>query len=380
MKYIKIITLSLSLVILSGLALAGIAGAQSFKSGDNVTVAANETINNMLFAGGTNIDIAGTVNGDVYCAGQTITISGTVNGDVFCAGQTVNISGKVTGDIRIGGQTVNLSGNIEGSATIGAQNFLVENGSVIGRDLLGGSQNTTINGKIGRDSVIGSQNLTINGKIGRNVKGGVETITIGSSGRVGGSVDYYGTTDPTINAGGKIVGSTTRTNPPERKTDGFITPFAFTVAAFLYILIAMIVLALTLVGLFPRIFEEATASAVKKPGTTALVGIVSMILAPVLIIMLLITAVGAPLAILTLLLGIVIAILSGPFTGYLLGRLITRTSKQYGWTMLFGISILVVTFFIPIVGCITMLASMIFGTGMVLMQTKKLVLRSNAKK
>jgi hypothetical protein len=379
MKYIKIITLSLSLVLLSGLALAGIAGAQSFKTGDNVTVAANETIDSMLFAGGSNVDIAGTVNGDVYCAGQTISISGTINGDIFCAGQTINITGKVTGDIRVGGQTVNIGGNIEGSATIGTQNLIIDHSAKIGRDLLGGSQNTTINGAIGRDSVIGSQNIVINGAIGRNVKGGVETITIGSSGRVGGNVDYYGTTDPVINAGGKIVGTTTRTNPPERKTAAY-TPFALTITVFVYVLIAMIALSLTMVGLFPKIFEEASTSAAKKPGLTALVGVVSMIIAPVIVIMLFVTAIGAPLAILITMLGIAVAILSGPFTGYLLGRLITKTNKQYGWTMLYGITILVITFFIPIIGFAAMMASMIFGSGMILMQGKKLIVRPSVKK
>ncbi|MFZ2125837.1 MAG: hypothetical protein WA087_01290 [Candidatus Saccharimonadales bacterium] len=379
MKYIKITALSLSLVILSGLAFVGLAGAQSFKSGNNVTVAASETIDSMLFAGGSNIDIAGTVNGDVYCGGQTVNISGTINGDVFCAGQTININGKVTGDIRIGGQTVNIGGKIEGSATIGTQNLTIDNSASIGRDLLGGSQNATINGSIGRDSVIGSQNIVINGAIGRNVKGGVETITIGSNGRVGGNVDYYGTTDPTINAGGKIVGTTTRTNPPERKAAAY-TPFAITITAFIYVLIAMVATALTLVGLFPKIFAEATANAVKKPGLTALVGIVSMIIAPVIVVMLFVTAIGVPLAVLIILLFTIIAIVSGPFVGYLLGRLITKTDKQYGWTMLYGVTILVIAFFIPLIGFVAIMASMIFGSGMILMQAKKLIAKPNTKK
>ena len=52
MKYIKLITLSLCLVVLSVLVFAGVTNAQSFKSGNTVTVAANETVDGMLFAGG----------------------------------------------------------------------------------------------------------------------------------------------------------------------------------------------------------------------------------------------------------------------------------------------------------------------------------------
>ena len=380
MKYIKIITLSLSLVILSVLAFVGVANAQSFKTGNTINVASNETINSMLFAAGSNIDIAGTVNGDVYCAGQTITISGTVNGDVFCGGQTIIVSGKIDGSVRLGGQTVTLSGTISNSATIGAQDLVIDKNATISRDLLGGSQNVTINGTVGRDIVSGSQNLTINGKVGRNIKGGTQTLAVGSTGSVDGNVDYIGTNDPNIASGGKIAGTVNRTNPKQNQQTTYFAPIAFTIGWFIYVFFAMLVLALILVGLFPRVFQDASSSAMKKPGQTILIGIVAAIVIPVLIVGLLITAIGIPAAILALLTWFIIMIISGPFAGYLLGRVLLKTQKEPVWIMLSGASILIVTYFIPIVGFITILAAYLFGTGMVLTQAKKLLFRTSPKK
>ncbi len=380
MKFIKILTLSLGLVVLSMLAFVGVASAQSFKTGDSIAVPANETVNSMLFAGGNNIDIAGIVNGDVYCGGQTITISGTVNGDVICVGQTIVVSGKVDGNVRLGGQTVTISNTIGGSATIGAQTLVIDKNAKITNDLLGGSQNVTVNGEIMRDVVAGASNLTINGKVGRNIKGGAENLTIGSSGLVGGNVDYASDLDPYIAKGGKIVGTVTRTIPQQKSSSVKYAPVMFSVGIFIYGFIAMMIVALVFAGLFPRILNEAVEETKKKPWITLLVGFLASILIPVSIGLLFISFIGIPLAILVLLTWFVTMIISGPFVGYIIGKFLLPKSKQPVGIMALGAAALIVTYFIPIIGFFTMLAAYLFGMGMVLNRGKWLLLRAKTKK
>lgn len=377
MKYTKIITLSLGLIIISALTFVGIANAQSFKTGDSITVAIGETVDSMLFATGTNINIAGTVDGDVYCAGQTITISGTVNGDVVCAGQTVVISGVVDGNVRIGGQTVTISGMVGNSATIGAQDLIVDNSGIINRDLLGGSQNVAINGAVDRDVVAGSTNITINGRVKRNINGGVETLSVGPNGNIGGDVEYIGNKDPEISGTGKIVGTVTRTAPEAKANEN--SAFAIFIGWFAYVLIAMIALALMLVGLFPRVFKETSLNAIKLPGKTALIGLVACVVTPFLIMVLMMSIIGIPLAVLTMLTWMIIMILSGPFTGYVLGKALMPNVKKPFWVMITGVSVLVFTYFVPIIGFITVVMTSIFGSGMILMESKKLILRTKIK-
>lgn len=379
MKYIKIIALSLSLVILSAVAFAGLASAQSIKAGQTITVSAGETIDSMLFAGGANINIAGIVNGDVYCAGQTITISGTVNGDVICAGQTLTVSGTVDGNVRLAGQTVSITGNVTKSATVGAQTLTIDTNAVIGRDLLGGSQTTTINGLISRDVVAGANSMTIGGKVEHNVKGAIENLNIGSAGYIGGVVEYTGNNDPVISSGGAIVGKVTRTTPTTETKNTSYAPMTFTASNFVYTLVMMLALGAVLIAIFPRIFREATTKTIEKPGRAFLFGLSAAVIAPVLIIMLFVSVVGLPLAVLTILAMIMIGILSAPFVGYAVGRMILPESKQDIWTIMAGISVLVVTFFIPIIGYLTMFATYLFGTGMVLIQSQKLLAKPGKK-
>jgi len=380
MKYIKIITLTISLGILSALAFVGVASAQSFRSGDTITVPSNETVNSMLFAGGNNINIAGTVNGDVYCAGQTVTISGTINGDVFCAGQTIVVSGKIDGDTRLAGNTVTLSNSVTGSATIGTQTLVIDKNAKISRDLLGGANSLTINGEVGRDMLAGSTNIIVNGKIARNLKGGAENITIGSSGYIGGNVEYIGQNDPVVSSGGKIVGTITRTTPKNERTASTYAPIAFTVGFFIYGLIAMMIVALVLIGLFPRIFNEAVEGTMKKPGMTFLTGLVAAVVVPILVGLLLVSFVGIPLAILVLLVWFVVMIISGPFTAYLLGKLLLPKAKQPVGIMALGAAVLFVSYFIPIIGFFTLFAAYLFGMGMVLNRARWMTLRGKTAK
>jgi len=379
MKHIKIITLSLGLVILSTLAFVGVANAQSFKAGDMITVPANENIDSMLFAGGNNINIAGNVNGDVYCAGENVIISGIIKGDVFCAGRTITISGTVEGSVRLAGQSITIGGIVGNSATIATQDLIIGKEGVINRDLLGGSQNVIINGQVKRDIVAGSESLIINGNIGRDINGDINAITIGASGQVAGNINYTGLSDPNIANGGGIIGTVTRTTPKNESKMNF-SPVAFAVGFFIYMLIAVILVSTILVMLFPRIFKETADKAIKMPAKTALVGAGAMVFVPISIMILMMSFIGIPLAILVMMSWIIIMIISTPFAGYLLGRLIMPKSKKPIYIIIAGSSVLIVSFFIPIVGFITMIAAYLFGTGMIVSNCIKIVSKNSASK
>ncbi len=379
MRSIKVTALSLGLIVLSTLAFVGVANASSFKAGDLITVGAKETIDSMLFTAGSNINIAGNVNGDVYCAGQTITISGSVNGDVICAGQTIVISGNVEGNIRLAGQTVTLSGMVGGNATIGSQDLVINNKAIIGHDLLGGSQNITVNGTVGRDIVAGAKTLVVNGQVGRNINGDINDITVGSIGQIIGNVDYISKSSLNINDGGKIAGTVTRTEPKVDETS-YTTTVSSAIGWFIYALISMLTLALVLVVLFPNILHEASTETTKKPGQTALIGLTAFIVTPAIIVILLISTIGIPVAALAILSWLTIMLLVNPFVGYLIGRLILPRSKKPIWPTLVGTSLLVITYSIPFVGFLAVIAANIFGAGMVLNQTKRLLVRHSTKK
>lgn len=382
MKHIKVVSLILGVMFVSVFAYVGAANAQSFKAGDNVGLAAGEIVDSALFAAGNNVNIAGTVNGDVYCAGETVNISGTVNGDVMCAGQTITISGTVNGSARLAGQTVNLSGMIADSATIGGQSVTIDTTGIIGRDLLGGSNTISINGKVTRDVTMGAQNLTINGMVGRDINGAVDVLNVGSTGSVAGSVDYTSKNELSVATGGKVAGVVTRTEPKaDQKYD--MRPEAvvgMAIGSAFYVFIATIVFALALALMFPKILENAAVLTKKSPGKTILHGLVAWIVAPVVILILLMTVVGIPVALFALFAWTIIMMVSSSFSGYILGKLILNKSKSPILIMLVGASIIAVAMMIPFLNFFVFIVAGMFGTGAVMMQSRKLFERAHAKK
>lgn len=378
MKYIKLIGITMAVISVFTLVFVSTTKAQSFQAGDKITVEKGEVIDSMLFAGGTSIDIAGTVNGDVYCGGQNISISGEVNGDVFCAGQNVTIDGQVNGDIRLAGQTVTISGKIDGSATIGAQNLFIEKGSVIAIDLLGGTETMNINGTIGRDITSGADMMTVNGTVGRDIKGDVNLLTIGSTGLVSGNIDYTSPHDPNIVGSGEVKGSITIYEPVESSAQNSA---AAAFSGFMYFAMTAIVIGLVLILAFPKLIDDSSVKAAKKPGMAILVGVLSGILTPIAIIMLIMTLVGIPLAFIAGLLWIILMMISAPFAGYALGKAILfKNVRQPIWYMLAGISLIIIAEFIPLIGFFVVISAYVYGSGMILMQSAQLFARINTKK
>lgn len=365
--------LGLAVLLIPMLVWVGVAGANSFRTGDNVTVASGVTLDKTVFASGRNITIAGTVNGDVFCAGMTVNISGTVNGDVMCAGQTVTITGTVNGDARLAGQTINLSGPISGNVSAAGQTLTTDSKANIGRDAQFGGTDVVLNGKVGRDLTVGGTNVTLNSVVGRDVTGAMQQLNLEPNAKVNGALEY--TSDRKLNQadGAQVNGTVTRHTPDRReshRTYGSIVKLKGAFAA--YCFLAALFMGLILILLAPRAFHLASASALNHVGMTFLMGFIGSIAIPVVIGLLFATIIGIPLALVALALWLGVIGLTGFMAAYAVGRWLFRSSIDNVIAyMLLGIAILMVLYFIPFLGVLAVLAAYWFGLGMILLQLRR---------
>lgn len=352
--------------ILSVLPLLGwmtIAHAQSFRSGNNVTVSSNQVVNNTLFAAGKTVDIAGTVNGDVFCAGQNVNVSATVHGDVICSGQDISITGRVLGDVRLAGQDVTIGGTVRDNASVAGQSFVIDSRGQIGQDLSAASGTVELNGLVGRDVAISATDLNLNNGVGRNVQASVNQLTLGSTAKVGGSITY--SSHNTLHkANGAMVNGTITRHTPTAHHGHFFVGWLFAI----YIFVALLVVALVLVLLFPRVFEHAALMANASKGRTLLVGFAASILMPILLAVIAMTLIGLPLALLAGLAWLLVVLLAGPFAAYLLGTWLIPRHRNPIIVMLLGASILFLLYLLPILGFLIWLVAAWFGIGMILRQ------------
>lgn len=377
MKRIKLILAGLAVAV-PLLGVAAVAHAQSFQTGDSITVGQNETVNQTLVATGRAIDIAGTVNGDVFCAGQTVTITGTVNGDVMCAGQDVHISGRVDGSVRVVGQSVTMSGLISHNLTAAGQNVSIEsNGKVLGDVMIGG-QDTTVNGMVGRDLAAGSTNVIVNGEVGRDIQTQGLNLTLGDTAMVGGNISYVSTKSLSQAPGAHVAGTVTRAEPARRTQRvelGAVIRGGFWFMVYLFF--ALLSVAILLALIMPQTFQMVTETAMRSPLKTVLIGLAGSIVAPIVICVLMFTVLGIPFSFVVMAAWVLALALAGPFAAYYFGRLLWllaagKAGDNALLIMLVGAIALLVLYFIPFIGFVTTLVALWFGLGMLLLQIPKL--------
>jgi cytoskeletal protein CcmA (bactofilin family) len=364
MRRARYVFLGLLLMLLSAFSWMAVARAQSFRHAATVTVSSGQTVNSTLFAAGRTIDIAGNVNGDVFCAGANVTISGRVHGDVLCAAQNLTVTGQVTGDVRLAGQNVTLGGLVAGNATIAAQSLTQQSRSAVNGDVSLTGQDATLNGRIGRDVAGATQTLSIGGPVGRNISVNVNKLHLSSGARVTGNITYASNNTLSQASDAQVAGTVTKHAAVTHKHHGISAA-----AGWLFLLYAYVVLTVTavvLVLVLPGLFERAAAVTWGRLGLTFLIGLVSSIVVPVVLVLLMATAIGIPLALMAGLMWLLAVLLSGPFTAYLLGRRILRRSNPL-LVMLVGAAVVFLLYLLPFVGWLFWLIGMWVGLGALLM-------------
>lgn len=369
MKRFKLMLVALLLMV--GVSALGVrlASAHSFQTGDNVVRNDKKPINQTVFLAGRTIDFHTEVYGDVFCAGQNVTISATVHGDVICAGQNVDISGKVIGNVRLAGQNVKLSAKVSGNATVGGQSFLLTSEGAIAGDATVGSSDASFNGPVGRDVAVGGERVVITNFVGRDVKSGGTNLELQKGADIKGNVDQTSKQDVVKASGAVVGGKITRHEPEQKKAPKRGAVFGFGIGLFVYLFAAMLLTSMVIALLFPRMLFVVTDKAMPRPWKALLTGFIASFAVPIAIILMMVTVIGLPLAFLAGITWLVALTLSGPLFAFYIGRKVLKSSNHPLQIMLVGSAILLVLYFIPVIGFLALLAAGWIGTGVLLLES-----------
>jgi cytoskeletal protein CcmA (bactofilin family) len=339
--------------------------AADLRQGSSVTVGADQTISDDLYAAGGTITVAGTVNGSVIAAGGTITISGNVSRDLMVAGGTVNVTGKVGGNIRAAGGNLTLNGPVAQDIVITGGTISIGSSGSIGRDLVVAGGTATVAAPVARRIMMASGTLTLQNKVGGDVTGRVDHLKLDGA-QIGGNLDYTSNNQVDIANGARVAGTTTRHTPPDRGTSGATNGFI----GWLRALIGIFALGLLLILLLPRFSIRSIDVLRAEPWLSLGIGAVILVATPIVALIAFIVGllIGGwwlgllliPAWILTLAVGYVVS-------SFLLGRLVFA---QLGWggyhdilALLGGLVILAVVTLVPVIGWLVGLAAVVFGAG-----------------
>ena len=160
-----------SLIALLALTFATPARAFDGRTGEVITIEADEVIEDDLYVSASEFTLEGTIKGDLVVAGGVITINGTVEGDLIAAGQSVIINGTITDDARIAGAELKVSqtASIGGDLVSAGASLETEPGSEVSGELVVGAGQALLEGNVASDVLAGVGALELNGKFGGDV-------------------------------------------------------------------------------------------------------------------------------------------------------------------------------------------------------------------
>jgi Putative zinc-finger len=335
------------------------------RHGELITVAADETVDDTLFAAGNTVRVEGVVNGDLLACGRTVEVDGTIKGDLVSFAKRTVVSGTVSGRIYTFSQDLDLDGQLDHSLYGFAQSLRVNDRSHVGDGIVAAAGEVSLEGDVQRSvDILASGNADVSGSIGRDLIMAGAGITLTKTARVGGnlSVRVRQLTNVHIDDGATIAGK--RDIQVNVRKSRFARPrFYFHQAV--WFAAAMLVGWLGLV-LFPGFFQ-ATTQAVGSGWSNLGLGVGVLAGIPVVIIVAGVTLVGLPIALMLFAVYLAAIYLAKLWVGAFLGRILLKLSgpTKGDWMLglLVGLLILTVVGFIPYLGGLVRLGVLCLGLG-----------------
>ncbi len=373
-----------SVLLISSLSLSAIF-AKEVGSQNNVNLGRGEIVDRDYFARGDTVTISGTVNGDVYAFGQRVIVDGLVNGDLIAVSAIVEILGNVSEDVRVGAGQVFIYGNIGGSLTAGSGNVLIDDNAIIGESIVIGAGSVIVDGRIGRGATIGAGELTLNSPLGGSVAAGVGQLIIGENASVDGDLNYWSDSEANIHPDAKITGKITRhiSTDVGREIEKGRLPSIFEGLFKLAIFLSTLLLGLVLIRLAPVFTQDVVKTFIKRPLFSIVSGLLYTVAAPIVFLILFITVVGIPFALILLFASIILCMFIKIFVSIYIGEFIQKRFKLHksmNMALLVGLIIYTVVTRIPIIGWLFTLVASLAAIGAVVKTKKSYWQKLNSKK
>lgn len=319
---VPLVVLLVVLATLPGLAMAApVQGA-----GGTIVVESGETVDSVQAVAGTVV-IRGTVTGDVQVATGSLVIAGVVQGDVSGAAGSVDIRGRVAGDVNVG----------TGSLTLAE-------GAVIGGQLNAGTGSALIAGTVRGDAAIGGGDIVL-----------TPTATFQGDLRYDGDLTDRGATVDGQLVRDRSLGGTSF-QPFSGVGDALFDVYGFLVS---FVLGAVLLLA------FPAGTNGIRDRVREDPLTSGLYGLVVLVGVPILLVLVAITVIGIPLAVIGALLFALAAWVASVLGRYAVGGwLLGYAGTDNRWAaLLVGMLAVAVVGLVPVLGGLVKFVVLLLGLG-----------------
>lgn len=336
--------------------------AATFQAGDVSLVALDQNIQGNLYMAGGNVSVLSEVkNGDLYAAGGNVLVQGDVAKDAGLAGGTINVLGRIGDDLRVAGGNVTIGSKIGGELlAAGGQLSFLPGAEASGEAKIGGG-NVILDGNFRQGIDVAGGKVTINGTVSKDAKiVATEKLIIGDKAVISGNLDYRAPAAAEIAPGAAIAGKTNfqkmeapRRMPAAKAAGSF---FAF-LSVWWFVKFAMLFVAALVLSLaLGKKMDTLVNGTLADFGRKILFGLGMLFLAPVALLLAILTVVGIIPAIFGFLVYAALLMLASVTEPILVGswaykKIYRQEDYLVNWkTILLGIFIFQVLRYVPLVG------------------------------
>lgn len=311
----------------------GLVAAQEQRSGGKVVVERGETVGDLVASGGA-VEVLGTVDGDLRAYGGSVTIRGEVTGDVVAYAGDVEINGEVGGNVSAFGGSVELGP-----------------GGSVGGWFQAGAGDVVIDGVVGGDADVAAGSLEL--RSGALVNGDLRHTAQ--------SFEQEGD--------GRVLGTVSRVSEIQfREGMDFQGPEFPTGAFALYGFLVNLVLGAVLLYAFPGFTMKSALRFRGRALGSFGWGLFGLIGIPILLVLVMLTIVGIPLAIAGFGLYLLLIWIGSVLGGYGLGDWLLLRAGYAGnrWaSLLVGLLVVALVGLVPVLGGLFGFVVTVMGIGAV---------------
>ncbi len=335
-------------------------GTDHFVFGGSVRI--EKPVPGDLIAAGGNVDVDAPVSGDAMLAGGNLRVSAAIGQDVYAAGGRLAIDAPVGRNLRVAGGQVDFGPK----ATV-AGNITVGGGQVSLRSAVKGSVR------------VGGGRVLIDAPVDGDVESAAGHLTLGPNARIAGALRYRSGDELERDPAAQVAGAIERLPLPGRSASAAAVrdrAFGEQVSArwsgpgWLWTL-GLMAIAAVLVGALPVTSQRVADALRTRPGWSLLLGFIALVCIPVAALILLISIIGIPLALLAVLLYLALLLVGYVASAVALGhwalaRWKADAAGRTGWRIagaMAAVLLLALLGSVPFIGGFVALLAMLAGIG-----------------
>lgn len=326
--------------------------ATQFKRVESFFFPDTAVIDDDLFINGGNVKLDGVIEGDLIAACGSLVQNGLILGSLNAVAQDMDVLGEVKGSVRGFAQNVNVNGKLNRNLLAFGYTVDVKPGAQIERDVTVFCARLTMYGTVGGDLKGTTGGLIISGTVNGNVKVKADEIILMPTAKIIGDLRYTSEKEAKIESGAQILGETVWT-PKETKKSGPSSIFTGkSLISEMIFLLALMITGVVLTILCKKNAYQAKLAVGDSFLKSMGLGFVFFICIPLGILILTVTVIGIPIAVITFFAYLVFIYIAKIPVATFVGE---KTLKIFGkqgepspiWSMLLGLVILTILLNVP---------------------------------